>query len=44
MMDKDPAGEKILAKIGMDHFAEVDDHWYDPIREMAKIAETIQFP
>jgi phosphonate transport system substrate-binding protein len=43
MMDKDPAGRKILAIIGINHFAEVDDQSYDPIREMAKIAEKIRF-
>jgi phosphonate transport system substrate-binding protein len=42
-MDKDPSGEKMLARIGIDHFEEVDDHSYDPIREMDKIAEKIQF-
>jgi phosphonate transport system substrate-binding protein len=43
-MDQDADGKTILAKIGLDHFDQVDDHWYDPIREMAKIAETIRFP
>jgi phosphonate transport system substrate-binding protein len=37
-LDADSLGQTILKKVGMAHFVPVNDHDYDPIREMAQIA------
>ena len=41
-MDKDPRGRQILEEAGMLRFAEVSDHEYHPIREMDRIAATVE--
>lgn len=41
-MDRDPEGCALLSSWHMARFAAVDDRDYDPIREMARRAETVQ--
>ena len=42
-MDNDPRGRRILEDAGMLWFAPVSDHEYDPIREMERIAATVEW-
>ena len=42
-MDKDPRGRRILEDAGMLWFARVSDHDYDPIREMDRVAATVEW-
>jgi phosphonate transport system substrate-binding protein len=42
-MDKDPRGRRILEDAGMLRFARVSDHEYHPIREMERIAATMEW-
>jgi phosphonate transport system substrate-binding protein len=42
-MDKDPRGQRILKDAGMLRFATVSDDDYDPIREMERIAASVDW-
>ena len=42
-MDKDPRGQRILEDAGMLRFAPVSDYEYDPIREMERIAASVEW-
>ena len=42
-MDKDPRGQRILQDAGMLRFAPVSDCEYDPIREMERIAASVEW-
>lgn len=42
-MDKDARGRRILEEAGMLRFEPVLDHEYDPIREMERIAATVEW-
>ena len=42
-MDKDPRGQRILQDAGMLRFAQVTDCEYDPIREMERIAASVEW-
>ena len=41
-MDQDPDGRALLANNHMVRFAQVSDSDYDPIREMARRAESVR--
>lgn len=41
-MDRDPKGRALLSKGRMIRFAPLNDRDYDPIREMARLAETVR--
>ena len=42
-MDQDPRGQRILKDAGMLRFAAVSDRDYDSIREMERIATSVEF-